>query len=137
MVVIDLPVAADRATLHDRAARPSMRTVQAPHWAMPQPYLVPVSFSESRSTHSNGVSGSTATLWAMPLTISEIDIAASPYAADCGFACARWPGTTRKNAIWVRLGGITRGRCSYLKLDAAATQGEAAGDNGRRRRFGF
>ncbi len=77
MVVIDLPAAADRATLHDRADRPSRRTVQAPHWAMPQPYLVPVSFSESRSTHSNGVSGSTSTFCAMPLTISEIDIAAS------------------------------------------------------------
>jgi hypothetical protein len=40
-------------------ATPSMCTVQAPHWAMPQPNLVPVKPSVSRSTHSNGVSGST------------------------------------------------------------------------------
>ena len=41
-------------------ARPSC-TVQAPHCAMPQPYLVPVMPSVSRSTHSSGVSGSTST----------------------------------------------------------------------------
>ena len=32
-------------------------TVQAPHWATPQPYLVPVSPCASRITHSSGVSG--------------------------------------------------------------------------------
>ena len=40
--------------------RRSMCTVQAPHWARPQPYLVPVRLSWSRSTHSRGVPSSTA-----------------------------------------------------------------------------
>src|ERR1700681_3031227 len=43
MVVTVSPAAADAAMLHDRVARPSIRTVQALHCAMPQAYLVPVS----------------------------------------------------------------------------------------------
>src|SRR2546429_4066594 len=38
-----------------RVATPSRWTVQAPHWAMPQPNLVPVSPSVSRSTQRSGV----------------------------------------------------------------------------------
>ena len=38
--------------------------------AQPQPYLVPVSPMASRSTHSNGVSGSTSTRWVCPFTFS-------------------------------------------------------------------
>src|SRR5205085_5763867 len=41
--------------------------VQAPHCATPQPYLVPVSLSSSRKTHSKGVSASTSTLTFLPL----------------------------------------------------------------------
>jgi hypothetical protein len=41
-----------------RVGTPSRCTVQAPHWATPQPYLVPVRPSCSRRTHSSGVSGS-------------------------------------------------------------------------------
>src|SRR5262249_57449149 len=48
---------------------PSTWTVQAPHWAMPQPYLVPVSPIVSRNTHSSGVLGSTSTSWAAPLIV--------------------------------------------------------------------
>jgi hypothetical protein len=36
--------------------------VQAPHWAMPQPYFVPVIPRWSRSTHSSGVDGSANTV---------------------------------------------------------------------------
>src|SRR3954462_13855681 len=43
MVVIFLPAAADTGNEQERVGVPSMCTVQAPHWAMPQPYLVPVS----------------------------------------------------------------------------------------------
>jgi hypothetical protein len=32
--------------------------VQAPHWAMPQPYFVPFRPNSSRTTQSNGVAGS-------------------------------------------------------------------------------
>ena len=48
----------DNGRTHERTGSPSMCTVQAPHCAMPQPYLVPVSASCSRNTHSSGVSGS-------------------------------------------------------------------------------
>jgi hypothetical protein len=55
-----------------------MSTVQAPHCAMPQPYFVPVSFNESRRTHSKGVSGSTSTAYALPLIMSEIAMSLPP-----------------------------------------------------------
>jgi hypothetical protein len=61
MVVIFLPSTALSGTEHERMAIPSTWTVQAPHWAMPQPYLVPVSPIVSRNTQSSGVSGSTLT----------------------------------------------------------------------------
>src|SRR5258707_14649534 len=70
MVVICAPATALRGTEQDRVATPLICTVQAPHWAMPQPYLVPVMPSVSRSTHSRGVSGSTSTLWDWPLMMS-------------------------------------------------------------------
>jgi hypothetical protein len=44
--------------------------VQAPHSAIPQPNLVPVSPITSRSTHSNGISSGTSTVWSLPLTRS-------------------------------------------------------------------
>src|SRR5262249_58556593 len=59
IVVICFPSASLTGTHHERIATPSMCTVQAPHWAMPQPYLVPVSPIVSRNTHSSGVLGST------------------------------------------------------------------------------
>src|SRR5436309_2273734 len=77
MVVIGALPTADTGKLHDRIAWLSMSTVQAPHWAMPQANFVPVSFNESRSTHSNGVSGSTSTVCMIPLTTSVMAIAAS------------------------------------------------------------
>jgi len=67
MVVI---LAAPRAPIgvwHERIATPSACTVQAPHWAMPQPYLVPVMPSSSRRTHNKGVSAADETVTALPL----------------------------------------------------------------------
>ena len=54
------PCPAPRASgvTHERTARPSTCTVQAPHAATPQPNLVPVRFSSSRSSHSSGICGS-------------------------------------------------------------------------------
>ena len=72
MVTIFLPAAAVTGVTHERTGWPSMCTVQAPHWAIPQPYLVPVRSSESRSTHNSGVSGSTSTCCALPLTFRAI-----------------------------------------------------------------
>src|SRR5579863_2569246 len=59
-------------TWHDRVGTPSICTVQAPHWAIPQPYLVPVSPIVSRNTQSSGVSGSTSTSYDLPLTESVV-----------------------------------------------------------------
>jgi hypothetical protein len=46
-----------------------MWTVQAPHCAMPQPYLVPVSPTFSRIAQSSGVSGSTSIVKDFPLIV--------------------------------------------------------------------
>ena len=71
MVTIFSPAATvDTGRTHDRLGTPSMCTVQAPHCAMPQPYLVPVRPSYSRSTHSSGVSGSASCVRRLPLTLS-------------------------------------------------------------------
>src|ERR1700719_2788240 len=72
MVVICLPATALTGTEQERIATPSIWTVQAPHWAMPQPYLVPVMPIVSRNTQSRGVVSSTSALWDWPLMDSEI-----------------------------------------------------------------
>src|SRR5436190_10657061 len=47
-----------------------MCTEQAPHWATPQPYFVPVRPTCSRMTHKSGVSASTSTSRILPLILS-------------------------------------------------------------------
>src|SRR5690348_13006345 len=69
MVVICLPAASLTVMPQERTATPSTCTVQAPHCAMPQPYLVPVRPTFSRITQSSGVSGSTSTLNDFPLIV--------------------------------------------------------------------
>src|SRR5258707_15482296 len=69
MVVICLPTASETSTPQERIATPSIWTVQAPHCAMPQPYLVPVRPAFSRIAQSSGVSGSTSTSNALPLIV--------------------------------------------------------------------
>src|SRR5262249_55719656 len=71
MVVIFLPSAALTGSEQERTAPPSTCTVHAPHWAMPQPYFVPVSPICSRMTHSRGVLGSTSMEWDCPLMTSR------------------------------------------------------------------
>ena len=70
MVTIVLPAARVAGVLHDRIGTEFMSTVHAPHWPMPHPYLVPVSFSVSRITQSSGVSGETDTSCVVPFTFS-------------------------------------------------------------------
>src|SRR2546430_17079245 len=72
MVVILLPAAALKGVEQDLAACPFTCTVQAPHSAMPQPYLVPVMPRWSRSTHRRGVSRSASTDMGLPLTFRGI-----------------------------------------------------------------
>src|SRR5437870_12340789 len=69
MVVILPSPTALTGTEHERIGTPLTCTVQAPHCAMPQPYLVPVRPTFSRNTHSSGVLGSTSTVWDCPLTV--------------------------------------------------------------------
>src|SRR5678815_2476984 len=93
MVVIFLPSTALTGMTHERTAVPSMCTVQAPHWAMPQPNLVPVRPTCSRSTHSSGVLGSTSTLVDFPLTV-KLAIACLllgvDLCGDCSLQEVRW-----------------------------------------------
>src|SRR5215467_8775648 len=69
MVVIDLPSTSDTGMAQERVALPSICTVQAPHDAIPQPNLVPVSLRCSRKTHRSGVLASTPTSLRTPLTV--------------------------------------------------------------------
>src|SRR3989441_2191412 len=71
IVVTRLPATAATGSTQVRVATPSRCTVQAPHCAMPQPNLVPVSPSVSRSTQRSGVSGATVTVWRLPLTVKR------------------------------------------------------------------
>src|ERR1700722_1976315 len=72
MVTISFPCAAETVKEQDRTALPSSSTVQAPHWAMPQPYLVPVRPISLRSAHSSGISASISRLCCSPLTLRVI-----------------------------------------------------------------
>src|SRR5439155_25376971 len=60
---------ADTGKVHERSGLPSRSTVQAPHCATPQPYLVPVKPIASRRTHKSGVSPSTSTWCVPPFTL--------------------------------------------------------------------
>ena len=68
--VSTLATAAEAGPGKAGAGLPSICTVQAPQSAWPQPYLVPVISSVSRSTQSRGVSGSTSTEYCFPLMVS-------------------------------------------------------------------
>ena len=69
MVVTFLSPTAEIGVTHDLVATPSIWTLQAPHWAIPQPNLVPVMPRTSRSTQSRGIVGSAFTSLAWPLTL--------------------------------------------------------------------
>src|SRR6202790_854678 len=60
---------AETGAEHERNGWPSTWTVQAPHCAMPQPYLVPVRPIFSRIAQSTGASGSTSTSIVLPLIV--------------------------------------------------------------------
>jgi hypothetical protein len=75
MVAILAPSRAAIGVTQARTGSPLTWTVQAPHWAKPQPNFVPVSPSSSRSTHSRGVSGAAFTTTVLPL-MSKVDVMA-------------------------------------------------------------
>src|ERR1700738_2850280 len=70
MVVTGLSPIALTGNTHERTARPSRWTVQAPHWATPHPNLVPVRPTISRNTHNSGMSAGTSTERRSPLTFN-------------------------------------------------------------------
>src|SRR3989442_11145910 len=70
MVVIAALPTDDTGVWHDRVATPFRCTVHAPHWATPQPYLVPRKSSTSRRTQRRGISEGTSTGDDFPLTLS-------------------------------------------------------------------
>src|SRR5688500_7371639 len=70
MVVISCDAATLIGVTHERAALPSISTVQAPHMPMPQPYLVPVRRSLSRRNHSKGIAGSPSCENGSPLIVT-------------------------------------------------------------------
>ena len=77
MVVTFLPVTLEIGVIQERVASPLICTVQAPQRAMPQPNFVPVMFSVSRSTQSNGMSGLTSTDWDLPFKVKLIAMGTS------------------------------------------------------------
>jgi hypothetical protein len=76
VVISELPMLSI-VVIQERVATPSTCTVQAPQSAMPQPNLVPVMPSTSRSTQRSGVSPSTSTLCVFLLTLMVKAMAAS------------------------------------------------------------
>src|SRR5262245_25672102 len=72
MVTTFLPAAAETGVMQERVGAPFRCTVQAPHRAMPHPYLVPVRPIFSRSAHSSGMSGGTSSCCGLPFTVREI-----------------------------------------------------------------
>src|SRR6202042_901501 len=92
MVVIFLPSARETGATQERTASPSICTVQAPQRAIPQPNLVPVSCSESRSTQSSGVDGGSSTETGLPFTVNEIKGSSSKL--DASFSYQKGLGAT-------------------------------------------
>src|SRR5690349_470839 len=70
VTILSVGLTDESGTEQERITSPLMCTEQAPHCAMPQPNLVPVSPICSRITHSSGVSGSACTSRVSPLTLS-------------------------------------------------------------------
>src|SRR5271167_4645259 len=69
MVVTFLLATCESCVWHERAALPSIWTVQAPHSPAPQPNFVPVSLRCSRTIQSSGVSASASTLAGLLLIV--------------------------------------------------------------------
>src|SRR5436305_8162729 len=96
IVTIFFPVARDTGREHERTARLSTSTVQAPHCPSPHPKRGLLSSSVSRRTYNSGQSGSTSTVWDEPLTVSVVRAISANYTT---VRCAGLRAATRmKNA---------------------------------------
>src|SRR6266581_2072232 len=91
-----LSAASEIGVMHERIARPSRWTVQAPQSEAPQPNLVPVSPSVSRRTQRRGVAGSASAVTFLPLTVRVNDA----ISASCaGAAIVAGVGLTPSGAL--------------------------------------
>src|SRR5258708_27775502 len=70
MVPTRLPSSDETGVTQERVGWPSTWTVEAPHCAMPQPYLVPGRLSWSRSAQRSGVSDGPRKSTASPFTVN-------------------------------------------------------------------
>src|SRR5437660_4686965 len=86
--------------MQERVASPLMCTVHAPQSAMPQPNLVPVMFSVSRSTQSSGMSGLTSTDWGLPFKVKLMAMGTSSSQMDI----------LQQLPVWMKIRGEPVGR---------------------------
>src|SRR5258708_6880824 len=93
MVTTARPATSLIAVAQARAAWPSIWTVQEPHWAMPQPYFVPVNPSSSRRYQSSGIDPSPSKACSWPLT-RNLTIGHLPRMECKRFACRACRGTS-------------------------------------------
>src|SRR6202035_482761 len=77
MVVTARSRTAPTGSMQDRTGLPSICTVQAPHWAMPQPNFVPVMPRMSRRPQSRGMSGGASNDFGSPLIVRVVAIRTS------------------------------------------------------------
>src|SRR5262249_26822771 len=97
IVVTDLPAISETWVWHENARLPSICTTQAPHRPVPQPNLVPVSFSPSRITHNTGVAGGASVDAALPFTVKVVLIFSSlQIDEDAGWA---WQMTAKLKGL--------------------------------------
>src|SRR5258705_6793497 len=75
MVRMDFPATSLTESWQERRGVPFSRTVQAPHCPSPQPYLVPVRPSSSRSANNSVVSDSDSKTQPFPFICTWIGIA--------------------------------------------------------------
>ena len=136
MVVIFFPSARETGATQERTASPSMWTVQAPHCAIPHPYLVPVSLSESRITQSSGVEGGSATLTAFPLTVNEIKRCLLAFLADRDAKACRLKNGAPHSARQTHAKGALNQRQDYvtevISLQPGVPQDLERANRGRR-----
>src|SRR5437588_2216764 len=71
VTILSVGLSSETLIEHERRTSPLMCTEQAPHCAMPQPYLVPVRPTCSRIAHSRGVLGLTLTSMELPLIVKR------------------------------------------------------------------
>src|SRR4051812_47256045 len=116
MVVTVRPAISETWVWHENARLPSIWTMQAPHRPVPQPNLVPVSFSPSRSTHSRGVCGGASVDAGLPLTVNSVVIMLSRLVpvgqADVapGTDALMVPARTSRQRTWRQRTIVARGR---------------------------